>query len=846
MSEIPKQLQKSEFRFVLIKPKSKIPFEKDWQDTANYPYDHVKIKTHSGNLGVLTGIGNLIIFDCDCQEAENIARQLPTTLVVETSIAKDGFRKKHFYFKCPLQQKQILKDHDLHLGEIQALGQQVIIAGSVHPSGAKYEVLEDRPIAEISEKELLKAVSPFVETKKATTKRTEILAEEADPICAEIKKKIKVPDLLKKYGFDTSKNPTKCLWHESQGGKCFSYDDDLWNCFHCGNGGNIFHLVMKHEAVSFAEAKRKLAETVNIDISKKGTKLTIPAKPTIPDTNIIKAGGGIYSGFVIEPLGNFEYIYNTGKKKATIRAIQDTNTKLWTIDIEGKTYCFSGRPIERPLFKIPDRDKLVAYCNGELKIKKGNAVFNNVVRYLKLLYDVGEEKYYNMVALGACQSWLSSVLNSLFYVGFGAKRGSGKTCFIEGLTPISRHGFMVGNPTEAIARDIHNQQLSVFTDEIDKKRKGKDNELYQCFRQGYRRGNFYLRHKDRTYEPEVFDPFGFKGYTLHSDVEQALKTRTIMTPLRVSSDKKLPILNLWKEQLGTPVFEDLFFWYMENALNSGLTGITGIAGLAQNVCKSISSHEETQKIRQKLYDEITKGFSKEELKILGKFIGRNTELTYIAMLVCKAFGINVLDSIEGCIETKQVEEAEHSDHYLIELLKEKLIQTYEAGKENPDCILEKGEFGGCFYTKKIDVYAEFIALLKEKGLRPTSTATFTEYLRELGFEEEINVKMQKYKPEDCKQRKCLIFDDIVLKELGLQTEKPKSSEKPQWREDKLTKIAELVAANKIKRVADLENESLDKGIIPKDNSSEFWEILKKLIKEGRFKQHSPTEIQRIW
>lgn len=265
MVGIPTQLQNNGNMFCLIRQKEKAPFEKDWQNNG-YKYNEAKVREwlqQGGNIGILTGRG-IVIFDCDCQQAENLARSLPKTMVVGTSITQDNgnnFRKKHFYFKSDLTRKQILKDYEKHLGEIQALGQQCLIPPSVHPSGIKYEVIEDRPITPLNSETLLRAISPFVQ-EIYKTKRTDSVVEEYDETCKLIKRKITVPDLLEKYGFDLSKNPTKCLWHESQGEKSFSYSDDLWNCFNCGFGGNIFHLVMKHEGIGFLDAKNKLLEMV--------------------------------------------------------------------------------------------------------------------------------------------------------------------------------------------------------------------------------------------------------------------------------------------------------------------------------------------------------------------------------------------------------------------------------------------------------------------------------------------------------------------------------------------------------------------------------------------------------
>jgi|TARA_R100000093_G_C1923633_1_gene66445 hypothetical protein len=55
-----KQLQNEKFRFILLKPKNKIPFEKNWQTTVNYKFNDPKLLQHisnGGNYGVLGGYG---------------------------------------------------------------------------------------------------------------------------------------------------------------------------------------------------------------------------------------------------------------------------------------------------------------------------------------------------------------------------------------------------------------------------------------------------------------------------------------------------------------------------------------------------------------------------------------------------------------------------------------------------------------------------------------------------------------------------------------------------------------------------------------------------------------------
>jgi len=95
--------------------------------------------------------------------------RLPGTFTVQTG--SGGF---HYYYFSPGLRSQVklfdpvLKDENgepLHLGEVQALGQQVVGPGSVHPNGNPYKVIRDLPIAIINPDELMTILAPATKTK---------------------------------------------------------------------------------------------------------------------------------------------------------------------------------------------------------------------------------------------------------------------------------------------------------------------------------------------------------------------------------------------------------------------------------------------------------------------------------------------------------------------------------------------------------------------------------------------------------------------------------------------------------------------------------------------------------
>lgn len=139
---IPKQLLKSEFRFVLITPQKKAPMEFNWQKSCNYKYDEEKLLTHKGNLGIVCGFGGLVVLDIDDKIKVNEFDKIDTFTV------KTGSGGRHLYFKCNQDFKKSI--YVLSCGELRVKNSQVLIPNSIHPNGNKYEVLKDIPIKEVS------------------------------------------------------------------------------------------------------------------------------------------------------------------------------------------------------------------------------------------------------------------------------------------------------------------------------------------------------------------------------------------------------------------------------------------------------------------------------------------------------------------------------------------------------------------------------------------------------------------------------------------------------------------------------------------------------------------------
>lgn len=153
MVSIPAILQRPEFRFTPVMPRTKRAFELDWSDKNNHKYDDIKLLRYlrqNYNYGVLGGYGNLIILDFDnLTYFEQIQSKLPETLMVKTS------RGYHAYYYNPKIESSTVKDENNNpLIEIRAKGRMVVGPNSIHETGIIYKICKDHDISNITIEDL--------------------------------------------------------------------------------------------------------------------------------------------------------------------------------------------------------------------------------------------------------------------------------------------------------------------------------------------------------------------------------------------------------------------------------------------------------------------------------------------------------------------------------------------------------------------------------------------------------------------------------------------------------------------------------------------------------------------
>lgn len=285
-SVIPEKLRQENFRFIKVGKYQKYPIEKRWQIDNNYVFNNnelVRWISEGGNYGVITGINNLIVIDFDNRQIqEELESKFPETLTSRSG----GKELHHLFFKTDNprnnkllkypKEKANSKDNETLL-DIQGPGKFIVGPGSriykKDGSVGTYEIVKSLPIAEINMAEIEAIIFNGERIHQANTslfKNVEQREPNTKEVIGKIKELIPIKKMLEDYGVDTSSqgtNTTCPLGHTSVSGKCLSYNEEknLWHCFHCEEGGDIFSLYMKKEKCDFKKAIKDLTKKTGVN-----------------------------------------------------------------------------------------------------------------------------------------------------------------------------------------------------------------------------------------------------------------------------------------------------------------------------------------------------------------------------------------------------------------------------------------------------------------------------------------------------------------------------------------------------------------------------------------------------
>ena len=508
---------------------------------------------------------------------------------------------------------------------------------------------------------------------------------------------------------------------------------------------------------------------------------------------LLHPGGGLTESFVYEPIGDGEYVYRTtdGKKGITQFTTEYEDKKnrrepRWFIFVEGSSYYFSKKPPKQWLFKFPKREVVNEWIEGKKSSLPLKQLWQYTQVYFKTFLDFPHDYEYSIATLFVVESWLTELLPVVFYLMVKGEFGGGKTVTAEAITAICRHGYETGNLSPPfVARSIESQKLTMFVDELDSVAGTKDSDLYSIFRQGYRRSGTYSRIHPETLEPESFKVFGSKLFTVHTEIEQALQTRTIPTHIRETANVEYPVVNMDVTGFSDFLHAEYFFWYLDNVLTlrnnkletldaltvlnseNSVAPVAQVALLSRRVHSNIDVDSEATKIRKAMFERKVAPLKQGQLGQLGQLTGRNTELGFLCFTFSNLVGIELDKEIMLTFAQKMVEEGERTEIGFLGTLRDILRDIYLQKQHDQDFITETG----LVKVSNMEVYNEFNKKLKEEYGAGVSPHKFKEYLTEFGFTDAINRKKMKIKLPDSEEivtRVCNIFTPRVLRKLDIE------------------------------------------------------------------------------
>ncbi len=136
----------------------------------------------------------------------------------------------------------------------------------------------------------------------------------------QIKSRINIVDLLREY-IELKKAGANwkalCPFHsEKTSSFMVSEDKQIWHCFGCNEGGDIFGFVMRMEGVDFPEALRLLAKKAGVELAHRDPAQN-SQKTKLMD--ILEAAAGFFSGELIKSPAALEYINKRELKDETVK-----------------------------------------------------------------------------------------------------------------------------------------------------------------------------------------------------------------------------------------------------------------------------------------------------------------------------------------------------------------------------------------------------------------------------------------------------------------------------------------------------------------------------------------------
>ena len=311
----------------------------------------------------------------------------------------------------------------------------------------------------------------------------------------------------------------------------------------------------------------------------------------------------------------------------------------------------------------------------------------------------------DIAALWVLQSYIAEVLPAVFYVYFSASKGKAKTTALDLLHALAGGLNASDISCAAMTRWLaQNPYRPICIDEADVKRDAeRDSALAAICRNGYMPGKPYLRWDNAANDLVICPTYCAKALGFRSKVDDALEDRGFT----------LPTANVWGRS-GMNLVRQNFVRDLEDLPNQlGVWARSLIAVRADARLESVLSEEMNRET-----------WAEQVEAILGKEnagANRETQLTYVALAVCRAACIDLSDSLCAAFGLRREVAAANTDQDL----------------EEARAVLEEILAATVTLTRDVEVYsvrqAEFVTRLnarrKERGLARSLTAAQVASLR---------------------------------------------------------------------------------------------------------------------
>lgn len=260
----------------------KSPYEVGWTKNTKYRYNSdkwlaylKKAENYDGpslSYGILTGYENLLVIDVDSERIqESLLKDHPDIFGKTLSVKTAGKGLLHFYFICDKEPKSFkcFDSDGKTLFDAQGIGKQVVGPGSRLQNGRSYDIVNNAAPMTLSYDMIRNLLMGYNENTFLRTEKYDSIEDvkrvtSEDPIINEIHSRINIRMLLSTMGISSSGDSMSCPFHPSVHGKCLHITGDIFYCFHCHIGGDVFVLWQEYHQCNFTTAKDQLMELAGI------------------------------------------------------------------------------------------------------------------------------------------------------------------------------------------------------------------------------------------------------------------------------------------------------------------------------------------------------------------------------------------------------------------------------------------------------------------------------------------------------------------------------------------------------------------------------------------------------